>query len=252
MKPQTPTKPILNSAQLLATFPAGLQQMLRSGKAQGATGTVDFVGGSTLNNLFSLHGLYSAVGAAGFAASTLEIGMACGTSAALLAHLHRTRGEAGAHQHVAIDPFQHELDEAGVTLLHGEELQDFVQLIREPSYIALPALLQAGRQFDLIYVDGSHHFEDVMIDFIYSLHLLTDGGIMAFDDSTWTDVAKVLRFVERNYADIVEPVDVLAHRPADTISLKTRVAAALKRNQMTAFRKVGMPTRHWSAKFVNF
>lgn len=40
-------------------------------------------------------------------------------------------------------------------------------------------------RFDLIYVDGSHHTNDVIIDAIKSFELLKIGGILIFDDYIW-------------------------------------------------------------------
>ena len=39
--------------------------------------------------------------------------------------------------------------------------------------------------FDLIYIDGSHHCDDVIIDAIKGFELLKVGGIMIFDDYFW-------------------------------------------------------------------
>lgn len=39
--------------------------------------------------------------------------------------------------------------------------------------------------YDLIYIDGSHHSDDVMIDAIKSFALLKPKGIMIFDDYFW-------------------------------------------------------------------
>lgn len=39
--------------------------------------------------------------------------------------------------------------------------------------------------FDLIYVDGSHFADDVMLDAVFSWRLLREGGIMIFDDYLW-------------------------------------------------------------------
>ena len=41
------------------------------------------------------------------------------------------------------------------------------------------------RYFDLIYIDGSHFFNDVLIDAIKSFELLKKGGIIIFDDFLW-------------------------------------------------------------------
>jgi predicted O-methyltransferase YrrM len=42
-----------------------------------------------------------------------------------------------------------------------------------------------NRKFDLIYVDGSHYIDDVLIDAIKSFQLLNIGGILIFDDYLW-------------------------------------------------------------------
>ena len=39
--------------------------------------------------------------------------------------------------------------------------------------------------YDLIYIDGSHYFDDVLIDAIRSFELLKTGGVMIFDDYIW-------------------------------------------------------------------
>lgn len=43
----------------------------------------------------------------------------------------------------------------------------------------------SGNVFDLIYVDGSHHCDDVIIDAIKCFAMLKVGGIMIFDDYLW-------------------------------------------------------------------
>jgi len=39
--------------------------------------------------------------------------------------------------------------------------------------------------FDLVYVDGSHHAEDVMVDASEGFARLANGGIIIFDDYLW-------------------------------------------------------------------
>lgn len=41
------------------------------------------------------------------------------------------------------------------------------------------------RRFDLIFVDGSHRSDDVLVDAIKSFELLEVGGLMIFDDYFW-------------------------------------------------------------------
>jgi predicted O-methyltransferase YrrM len=52
----------------------------------------------------------------------------------------------------------------------------------------LGKLTSAGpAQFDLIYVDGSHYANDVMVDAALSWALLRPGGMLIFDDYIWLD-----------------------------------------------------------------
>lgn len=49
----------------------------------------------------------------------------------------------------------------------------------------LAALIQEKRQFDFIYIDGSHTAKDVLTDACMSWPLLKKDGIMVFDDYLW-------------------------------------------------------------------
>lgn len=44
---------------------------------------------------------------------------------------------------------------------------------------------QVGHQFDLVYIDGSHHGADVIQDAINGFKALKPGGVMMFDDFLW-------------------------------------------------------------------
>ncbi|OCB32374.1 hypothetical protein A5675_24590 [Mycobacterium malmoense] len=49
----------------------------------------------------------------------------------------------------------------------------------------LPRLVEEGQQYDLIYVDGSHFADDVLVDAALAWQLLKEGGVMIFDDFLW-------------------------------------------------------------------
>lgn len=57
--------------------------------------------------------------------------------------------------------------------------------IRGMSQYILPKLIADGKQFDFIFIDGSHTSSDVMTDAILSYLLLKPGGLMVFDDYVW-------------------------------------------------------------------
>ncbi len=184
---------------------------------------------------------------------TLEIGLAFGASATLLLALHREAGHGGICHH-AIDPFQRSgWGSCALKHLRHEGLAGRLRHHELPSCFALPQLAQAGERFGLVYVDGSHLFEDVMVDFYFASLLLEDGGLIAFDDSSCGHVRKVVRFIRANLGAAYEelsPYEVTAPRWP---RLKQRVARLTGRQQLTLFRKrKGAPVRDWSTGFVNF
>lgn len=44
---------------------------------------------------------------------------------------------------------------------------------------------QANEEFDVIYVDGSHYSDDILLDALKGFELLKVGGLMVFDDYLW-------------------------------------------------------------------
>jgi predicted O-methyltransferase YrrM len=46
--------------------------------------------------------------------------------------------------------------------------------------------------FDLIYVDGSHHCDDVIVDAVKCFEMLKPGGVMFFDDYFWRHYPKAI------------------------------------------------------------
>ncbi len=54
--------------------------------------------------------------------------------------------------------------------------------IKGASARVLVELAEAGQHYDLIYIDGSHRRDDVMIDALLAWKILRDGGLMVFDD----------------------------------------------------------------------
>ena len=122
---------------------------------------------------------------------TLEIGCAYGLSSLHIAST--TAGRTGAH-HIIIDPFENtdwngigiaNLDRAGV---------DFYELREEPSEIALPQLLKEGAEFDLVFIDGWHTFDQTLVDMYYANRLIKLGGYIIIDDANWASVSKAISY----------------------------------------------------------
>ncbi len=61
-----------------------------------------------------------------------------------------------------------------------------VEKIRSASVPALQQLAAERRQFDLAYIDGSHLRDDVAADSTHTWPLVRPGGIVIWDDYTWS------------------------------------------------------------------
>ena len=130
---------------------------------------------------------------------TLEIGFAEGYSALFfLAAADR----AGISQHVAIDPFE-ERDWHGIGLRRVEEtgMTEKFKFIPEMSVFALTQLAREQQKYGVIFIDGSHRFDDVMLDFTMSDMICADGGYILMHDAWLDSVGKVTSFVETNRKD---------------------------------------------------
>jgi predicted O-methyltransferase YrrM len=60
-----------------------------------------------------------------------------------------------------------------------------VEKIKALSAPALAKLGIAGRRFDIVYVDGSHHAADVYSDGALAWPMIMPGGLLVFDDYEW-------------------------------------------------------------------
>jgi predicted O-methyltransferase YrrM len=203
---------------------------------------------STVNNLVVLRNLCKAIAPA----ATLEIGLAYGASALVFAQSHRDNGAPPNAQHLAIDPFQHEVGFAGLTAVERAGLSGYLHHIADFSDRTLPKLLDQARQFGLVYIDGSHLFEDVFIDCHYVAQLLAPNGIVVFDDSSDPHVAKVIRFIAGNMCHVLTEIDLSPYRADAGKSLQYNVAKLVGRVQLKAFRKSGHGRRAWDSKLKPF
>ena len=234
---------------LLELCPA-LQSLYCANKIVGATGRVfDGAALSTVNNLIVLTNYCLSARPT----RTLEIGLSFGGSCVAFASYHKDNN-SGEGRHTAIDPFQRTVwDDVGRIAVAEARLAEVVRIIEDYSHAALPELNNARERFQAIYIDGSHLFEDVFIDMYYSLKLLSDGGVMFFDDSTDAHVAKVVRFVRSNMQSQLKEIDLSPFRAGILENrLKAAIRRATGRSQLTAFSRVGTDRREWNAPFVNF
>jgi predicted O-methyltransferase YrrM len=135
--------------------------------------------------------LHSLIDRYGFSKS-VEIGCAFGISSLWICS--GLSKQPNAH-HTIIDPFQ----EAGFDGVASSNLKiagfDFYDLIRKPSELALPQMVEEGKIFQFALIDGCHTFDHVLLDFYYVNQLLEVGGIVVFDDVSWAPIRRVVRYI---------------------------------------------------------
>ena|SRR5216684_5370497 len=230
--------------------------MLAENRTVGRSGKefTDLASNSTLNNLRFIQRIMRERKPG----RTLEIGFAFGASTLVFCSEHQRIGRSGTKQHTAIDPYQANplFDEAGVLAIERAGLSDFLDYRREFSEFALPRLLEAREHYEFIYVDGSHLFENVLLDTLYGARLLNPGGIIAFDDSLDPHVAKALRFIRTNLNQALREI-------RGSQKVKSLVSSAFRRQQLTVFERIpsdepvpadplDTPLRPWNSKLGRF
>jgi predicted O-methyltransferase YrrM len=203
---------------------------------------------SSANNLLVIANLVMELGAS----RTLETGMAFGASTlALLSTLKEV--PPGRGRHIAIDPFQRsDYDDCGVLAAERAGLGGLLEVQYEPSSIVLPRLLQHPARFDLIYVDGSHLFEDAFVDAYFAARLLRSGGVILFDDCADAHVAKVIRFIKSNLRHALEILDLSPWRPDEGRGWRYRIGKLAGRVQLVGFRQRGELSRPYGARLAPF
>jgi predicted O-methyltransferase YrrM len=161
--------------------------------------------------------------------ATLEIGLAYGFSTVyFLAAIHKN----GSGFHTAVDPFQYPWwHGVGSRIPERLGMNDRFRLIREKSVAALAHRADARETFEVIFVDGNHRFDDVLVDFTLSAELCPVGGSIILDDMWMPSIRRVAAFIRLNRTDFEE--------------IKTPI------RNIVAFRRIAEDTRDWN-HYVEF
>jgi predicted O-methyltransferase YrrM len=127
---------------------------------------------------------------------SLEIGLAYGVSALFICE---ALSVVGGTKHVVIDAAQSTTWKGiGLANLRTAGFAPMVDFREEYSQDALPKLCAEGLEIDFAFIDGTHTFDQKMIDFFYVDCLLRTGGVIAFDDCDWPSIRALCRFIATN------------------------------------------------------
>lgn len=109
------------------------------------------------------------------------------------------------------DLFLHNIKSAGV--------KDLIEVKRGWSKDVLPTL--AREYFDLIFIDGSHFYKDVLLDLQNSAVLLKNGGILCGDDLElqFSEVNQDVLFKNKDNDSLKDPVLQKAYHPGVTLAV---------------------------------
>ena len=130
--------------------------------------------------------------------TVVEVGLAYGSSALAVGEALVAVGKPQP-RHIVIDPFQQEaFHNAGWDLLREAGLDTVATLVAEPSSIALARLVMDGVVADAAFVDGSHRFHEVFVDFYYLRKIVRPGGLIIMDDYYQAPVRAAVTYYERN------------------------------------------------------
>lgn len=129
---------------------------------------------------------------------SLEIGFAYGLSTLFIC---QALAENGQGMHTAIDPNEEKAYKSiGLLNIKRADLDRFLRFFPEPSYKVLPELANRRKKFDFAFVDGSHHFDYVINDFLYIDKMLPINGLIVFDDLWLLSVRTAVSFILKNRA----------------------------------------------------
>ena len=133
----------------------------------------------------------------------VETGMAYGLST--LSILTALKENANGGKLISIDPYQKD-SEKGIGLLNVRRagLEGLHKWIGEPSHVALPELHKRRAPVGFAYLDGSHLFDDVLLDLVYMDKMLPPGGVIGFNDCRWPSVHHTINFLRthRKYKEL--------------------------------------------------
>lgn len=169
---------------------------------------------------------------------SIEVGFGMGTSATVILGTRMALGEP--FEHLIFDPF-------GLSGQRGSVIESYLQTqfaeafrrIKKPSEIGLGQLIdERGKGIaGLIFIDGGHLFENVIVDFVLADQLCCEGGFIVLDDARYPAIETVINYVVSNRPDYL----VIDHA-APSIAVLQKLGP--DRREWFAFTPFKAPNRH--------
>jgi predicted O-methyltransferase YrrM len=162
--------------------------------------------------------------------NSLEIGLAYGFSTIYFLAAIQANGRG---HHIAVDPFQYECWH-GIGVAREKVLgtkPGLFEFSQETSVQALARFAREQQRFGVIFIDGYHTFDAVLIDFSLASLVCEPDGYIILDDMWMPSIQRAVSFVRLNRADFTEV-------PTTVTSL-------------AVFRRTGTDERRWD-HFVPF
>lgn len=179
----------------------------------------------------------------------IEIGMANGVSTIAICSALKFNGKGRL---ISVDPYQTtQWNSQGLKRLEAASLNKYHTLMERPDYSVLPRLLDDNLRIDFGYIDGWHTFDYTLLDFWYIDKMLSEGGVVAFNDCGMRAVTKAIKFVMTHRAYIEEDVGLIKRYEASNF-LKSVVRRLTDfRTNDRYFRKIkgGEPDWNFYADF---
>jgi predicted O-methyltransferase YrrM len=134
-------------------------------------------------------------------ANTLEIGLACGYSTVFFLAAIDTNGHG---HHTALDPFQGTWHGIGAAQARTLGMSDSFTWTEERSSAGLVHLADRGASFGVIFIDGSHRFDDALVDFTLAAPMCPIGGHIVLDDLWMAPIRRAVAYIRKNRSDFEE------------------------------------------------
>jgi len=151
---------------------------------------------------------------------SVEVGFGMGSSAAVILGARYDGGHE--FQHLAFDPYGLPSGRGRVVRAYLEtEFAGSFRLIEKRSEVGLALLADkhGAGQVGLVFIDGAHHFENVMADFVLADLLCCEGGYIIFDDAWFPAIETVINYARRNRKDYA-----IAHLAAPSTTVLQKIA----------------------------